>query len=384
MKAGLEFAWLQVIEKKGHFFAAVSGVAFAVALMFSQIGLRDSLLDGSIRLYSHLRADIVMTNWEYTFQHGPALVPTRRLAQVLSVNDVDSCAPLYIGLCPLKNPETNKRQQIAVIGFHLQDGAWDFSDQGLSLQILAPLDSVIFDSHSRNVYGPLAQLFYAKKHLSLVVANRQVDMVGLVALGPGFGGDGYLFASDATYSELFGENGLVRPTLGLIRLKAGANRQRALLNLRSVLPNDVRFTFFDDFLENEKLYWLHKTPVGLIFTAFLVLGIIVGAVVVYQILYSDVMSHLPEYATMKAMGFANRELFRVIMIQAFYITVLGFIPGALIGKGMYLLLQKTTFLSFAMTFHRLWQVFLLTLTMCMTSGALAMQALRTADPADIF
>jgi putative ABC transport system permease protein len=382
MRAGTELAWLQLIKKKGHFTAAVSGVAFAVALMFTQIGLLDSLLNASVRLYQHIRADAVMASWDYRYQQGTVLVPRRRFTQALAVDGVEQCIPLQIGPTALENPETHEEHRIIVVGFRLSDNVWTFDDQNINFNLLNVLGSVIYDTRSRSIYGPLPRMFRAHGPVSVIAAHRPVSIVGLVSLGPGFGNDGYMFASDATYNELV--NGSTLPMLGMIRFKPGADRLRVLQDLRAALPGDVRFAPFDDFLQEEKEYWLHRTPIGLIFTATLLLGVVVGAVVVYQILYSDVTNHLPEYATMKAMGYSDRKLFRLIMIQAVCISMIGFIPGIVIAKVLFVLIERATFLPLAMTLPRVLEVYGLTLFMCAISGASAMQALRGADPAEIF
>ena len=119
-----------------------------------------------------------------------------------------------------------------------------------------------------------------------------------------------------------------------------------------MMPNDVRFVTRGQFLEQEKEYWLTQTPIGILFSAILILGLIIGSVVVYQILYSDVTSHLPEYATMKAMGYSDRKLFQLVMLQAVYLSLIGFVPGAIIAQAIFVLLQRATSLPFAMTFER--------------------------------
>jgi putative ABC transport system permease protein len=382
MRAGPELAWLQLIKNKGHFTAAVSGVAFAVALMFTQIGLLDSLMNSSIRLYRHIRADVVMTSWEYRYQQGTVVVPMRRFAEALAVDGVEQCLPVQIGPAELENPITHEGRRILLIGFHLSDDLWTFDDQSPNFHSLNVLGSVIYDSKSRNAYGPLAEMFRAHGPFSIIGSHRPVNIVGLLALGPGFGNDGYMFASDATFNELV--SGPSEPMVGMIRFKPGADQVQVLRRLRASLPKDVRITPYEQFLQDEEEYWLHRTPIGVIFSATLLLGIVVGAVVVYQILYSDVTNHLPEYATMKAMGYPDRQLFRLVLIQAVCVSIIGFIPGALLAEGIFFFLRKTTLLPLGMTPARLCEVYALTLAMCAISGAIAMLALRGADPAEIF
>ena len=382
MRAGIELAWLQLIKKKGHFSAAVAGVAFAVTLMFIQIGLLDSLLTSSVHLYQHIRADAVMTHWAYRFQQGTALVPERRCAEASAVEGVEQCVPVRISPLTLENPETHEEHRINVIGFHLGDNVWTFAGQHPDFGRLDVLGSVIFDARSRSFYGPLAEMFRGHGPVKIVISHRPATIVDLLSMGPGFGNDGYMFTSDATYDQL--AVGPSLPMMGMLRFKPGSDSQGVLRNLRASLPPDVRFTPKDQFIQDERQYWLRRTPLGVVFMATMLLGIVVGSVVVYQILYSDVSHHLPEYATMKAMGYSDRKLFRLVLLQAICISVIGFIPGTLIAQGILAVLEKVTLLPLGITLVRIWQIYAITFAMCAISGSVAMLALRAADPAEIF
>ena len=383
MKAGPKLAWLQLIQQRGHFAAALSGVAFAVTLMFSQFGLRDSLVDASIRLYQHMRGDIIMTSWEYHSQRGIPPVAQHRFAEVLGIDGVESCFPVQIGPFLLRNPQDDEEHPIVLVGFNPSDRVWDFTNMR-SFDSLKTQGTVLFDEKSRALLGPVVQMFAARNPVPIILAKQQVDVVGLVPLGPGFNNDGYMFSSDATYNVLSATTSSALPVIGVIRLKPGADLQQALRGLKQMMPNDVRFVTRGQFLEQEKQYWLTQTPVGILFSAILILGLIIGSVVVYQILYSDVTSHLPEYATMKAMGYSDGKLFQLVMLQAVYLSLIGFVPGAIIAQAIFILLERATSLPFAMTLERSCEVYLLTLIMCGIAGAIAMLALRRADPAEIF
>ncbi len=106
--------------------------------------------------------------------------------------------------------------------------------------------------------------------------------------------------------------------------------------------------------------------------------------IVYQILYSNVSEHLPEYATLKAIRYSDRYLLNMLMQEALILAALGFIPGFLVSIGLYQISYAATLLEIAMKGSRSAMVLFLTILMCGTSGAIAMRKLRSADPADIF
>ena len=114
------------------------------------------------------------------------------------------------------------------------------------------------------------------------------------------------------------------------------------------------------------------------------IGFLVGVIVVYQIIYSDVMDHLPEYATLKAMGYRNSYLLLVVFQEALILAICGFIPGGFVSFVMYAFTRNVTKLPLFMTPDRIILVLILTIIMCLISGAIAMRKLNSADPADIF
>ena len=54
---------------------------------------------------------------------------------------------------------------------------------------------------------------------------------------------------------------------------------------------------------------------------------LVGLVIVYQVLSTDVADHLREYATFKAMGYPHRFFLGIVFEEALILGVIGFVPG---------------------------------------------------------
>jgi putative ABC transport system permease protein len=151
-----------------------------------------------------------------------------------------------------------------------------------------------------------------------------------------------------------------------------------------LIVDDTRIMTMEGFINFERVYWQRGTSIGFIFTLGTVMGFIVGIVIVYQILYTDVSDHMAEYATLKAMGYSNFYLSKVVIQEAIVLSVLGFIPGFLVGNGLYALTRNATRLPIEMTIERVIQVFILTLVMCTISGAISLRKVQSADPAEMF
>ncbi len=172
--------------------------------------------------------------------------------------------------------------------------------------------------------------------------------------------------------------------VGAITLKLGIELQNVLENIRANLDNDVLIFTKQEFVNFEKKYWATRTPIGFIFNLMLTMGFVVGVVIVYQILYSNISTQMTAYATLKAIGYENNYLLYVVFQQAFILAVIGYIPGFAISLGIYDDAMKTTKLPIIMSLNNILIILISTIFMCMTSGLLAMNKLRSADPADIF
>ncbi|MBU4399689.1 MAG: FtsX-like permease family protein, partial [Planctomycetes bacterium] len=122
----------------------------------------------------------------------------------------------------------------------------------------------------------------------------------------------------------------------------------------------------------------------LIFQLGVVVALVVGTAIVYQVLSSDVANHLPEYATLKAIGYGGGYLAGVVLQQAAMLAVLGFLPGLAISAVLYWLTRAMARVPIEMTVGRVFFVFGLSVLMCTISGLGALRKVRSADPADLF
>jgi putative ABC transport system permease protein len=134
----------------------------------------------------------------------------------------------------------------------------------------------------------------------------------------------------------------------------------------------------------EKKFWSDATPIGKIFTIGTLMGLIVGAIICYQIQFTDITDHMSEFATLKAMGYSGGYFWRLMLTQSFYLACLGFLPGIVISYLLYQALANYSGLIMMMTWDRVASVWVLTLIMCCISGALAIRKLFNSDPASLF
>jgi putative ABC transport system permease protein len=243
---------------------------------------------------------------------------------------------------------------------------------------------VLFDDSSRAEFGPIPDLLAQNKVVKAEVDSRKVTVGGIFTMGASFAADGNILTSDTNFLRLFPERQKGLIDMGIINLKPGANLESVKATLETKLPKDVEIFDREEFIQNEISYWQNATAIGFIFTLGTAIGFVVGIVIVYQILYTDVANHLPEYATLKAMGYKDSYFVVLVFQEAIILAVLGFLPGYLIATGLYSLAAGATALPLAMTANRAITVLILTVIMCCVSGSVAVRKLSAADPADIF
>lgn len=376
--------WRQLSHQPSRLLVALAGVAFADILIFTQLGFQGALYNSATRLHRSLNADIILINPQALNLTQPSTFPRRRLSQAKSIDGVESAEPLYVNLGTWKNPETRENATLLILGFKPDQPVFDRSDVNQNLHLLKVPDTVLFDQAARGQYQTTIQQVQNQQPVTTELERRTVRIKGLYAVGASFGADGSLMMSDQTFLNLYPRRQASSVSIGLIEVKPGYDPQQVTAVLKSILPNDVLVLTKAEFIAFEENYWTHHTAVGFVFGLGTVMGFVVGVIIVYQVLTTDVNDHLAEYATFKAMGYRYRYFLGVIFEEAIILAVLGFIPGITVTLGIYNLAHHATNLPIYMTSLRAIQVFILTLIMCVVSGTLTSRKLQAADPADLF
>lgn len=388
----LPTAWLQLRYQKVRLIVALSGVIFAVVIIFMQLGIREALFDSAVRLHQGLRGDCFLISPRSTSLIAMQSFPERRLLQTLAFPEVDFVSPIYLDFAQLKNPQTrNYWRNIFVIGFDIRRQIFNYSGVDENLDKLKRADVVLFDQNSRTEFGPIVSEFRNQGNLTVEVSNkssnRRIKVVGLFELGTSFGADGNLLTSHLNFLRIFSNRRQGFIDIGLIKLKTINTVNEVedfITKLKEYLPKDAKILSKQGLMDFEKNYWQSSTAIGFIFNLGVFLGLIVGVVVVYQILYTNVSEHLSEYAMLKAIGYRHKYLLSVVLQQALLIAILGYTPGFIISCIQYEFAKQATLLPIAMTLNRAVFVLAATIIMCSISGVIAVGKLKAADPADIF
>lgn len=388
-------AWKNLTHDWRRLAVAVAGIGFAVVLMFTQVGFQKALFDSQVKMIDDLRGDIFLVSpAKYTLA-AEKRFPRELVLQAGSCQGVAGAYPLYteLTLSRLKNLEAgaaSKGYPIRSLGFRLEDPLFRFptiTDQATRLR--EPYSALI-DVHSKreNFALPLDdrdKLAGARVEL----AGKQIRLVGTFDMGTDFAHDGNLVMSAENFAKFFpqrlqGRDPLSVVDLGVVQLKADADLADVRRRIDDLLDDRVWVLTREQFRSQEVKFWDDSTPIGIIFAAGKVIGFVVGMVICYQVIYSDIADHMPEFATLKAMGYGTRYFLGLIAMEAVLLSFIGFVPGAIASTGLYIALANSTGLLLRMTLPSMGFVLVLTLAMCLASGLLAVRKLLAADPATLF
>ena len=377
-------AWLQVSHNPVKLAIGLAGVSFSNLLMFFQLGLLDSIYNSQRKPIDRLRADLVLVSAGYSNMGSLQVFDRSRLYQALGVEGVEGVSPLHISRATWITPETRKSFDVYVYGVNLSRPSLAFPELEGQLSRLQPLRNALFDRSSKKQYGPIASELKSNGLVNVEVNQKQLRIIDTFSLGSTFAADANLIVGDNTFYFLFPEKNPNKIEMGLIQLKPGSDPLAVQRALQPLMSKDVKVLTRAELSNLELNYWKRNSSVGFIFSLGVLVGFVVGSIIVYQILFGDVMNSLPQYATLKAMGYTDRYVISVVIQQSAILAFVGFIPGVLSSMGLYWLLATVTKLSVFMTATRALQVLLLTFVMCVGSGALATRKLVQLDPADVF
>ena len=385
-------AWLQLSHQKIRLLVAILGVAFSIILIFTQLGLRAMLFDGVTLLPENLNGELYLLS-SYADNIRESAFPSIYLYQADAIEGVADAKPLYVGFGRWVDPKLLdssaeekgriKSSSMQIIAFNPNKPVFKIPEINQQLNLLSVPGGILYDRLAKSESGDIPQLFAQQGRVSSILDNRRVTVMGLFNLGSTFYYDGVAVMSDWNYGQLQGQEKLKEVTIGVLALEPGANPQAVARRIQESLGKDIKVLTQAELAQAEQddvATWSE----GKVLNFGAMIGFIVGIIIVYQVIYTDVSEHLPEYATLKAMGYKDRDLSLIVLQESLILAIMGFIPGYLASYGVYYLMTNFVELPVSMKPGIALQVLALNIIMCTISGAIAIKKLRTADPADIF
>lgn len=380
----LPIGWLQLMHNKTRLAAAIAGVMFANILIFMQLGFMGALIDSVALPYRAMNADILISGSDANTLADGSPLPRQRMFEALSVPGVASATPLYFGKMDWKQPDGSIRT-LDVFGVDPSVRTFNNTDIDAALEQLTLSDYALIDRRTRNVSKALFAAIDAGTPYRFEVKGRTITVPKTFTLGGGFTTDGYLIMSDQSFLKHFPSRVSGAPNHILVRVLPGANRDEVIARLNALLPDyDASVRTIAQSVARDQGFQTTQRPVGIVFGFGIIIGILVGIVIVYQVLATDVADHIREYATFKAMGYPQRFFLGIVFEEALILALLGFVPGLILSLLLYALVASATGLPLAMTGGRPLWVLLGTIAMCALSGAIATRRLVRANPADLY
>ena len=388
-------AWKNLTSSFSKCALAATGVGFAVVLMFMQIGFRNALIDNNVQIFSLFDTQFanlaIISRARYNISTEQRF-PRSLLEQASAFPEVlDACSVSVERGTASVRVEGFTPRPIRVIGVELRDPQF-FLDNAL-FRRLSDADrrqAALVDTRSKTIYGFSPQLELLTNQ-NIELNDRALSVVGQFELGTDFANDGTLLMSERLHADYFPWRSQSRnPTdvvdIGLLHVPSQSSEELDQLAARieRLAPQQLDVRRTPNFITREKDFWAKATPIGKIFLIGTIMGLVVGAIICYQIQFTDINEHMPEFATLKAMGYGTSYFWSVILCQSFYLACLGFVPGLIVAYGLYALLAESSGLVMSMTWDRILLVWVLTLVMCVVSGALAIRKLFGTDPASLF
>lgn len=391
-------AWLQLSHQRIRLIVAIVGVAFSNILIFTQLGLRALLFDGITLVPEHLNGDLYVMS-AFAENMNDSSFPLVHLYQADAIAGIAQASPLYLGEGEWVNPATlapsieaetetetaseRRAFRVKILAFNPTQPVFNLPEVKQQLDRLTIPGGLLYDRLSQSLLGDIPEMFARTGKVQTIMNNRRVLVVGLFSLGSTVSDQGHAVMSDWNYGQQQGLDKLDSVSVGVLQLEPGVNPATVRDLLKQNLTKDLKILNREELMKGEQDY-IAQWPEGKILNFGAAIGFIVGVVIVYQVIYTDVSEHLPQYATLKAMGYDERSLSLVVLQESLILAMMGFIPGYLASYGIYYLMTNFVELPVSMNTGIALKVFVLNLIMCTISGAIAIRKLRTADPADIF
>lgn len=372
-------AWRNVAQNKVRSLVALCGISFAILLIFMQLGFHAAARSSATNVYEALDFDVLVLSTQYVFMARPAQFPRNRLEQLRAIEGVETVMPVWIELGEWRSRKSRHRWNVMTIG--VEPAQRPFRDPAMNdqLSLLTIPDQALADTLSRPEHGPMTPGIRSE------VQHHRIRIVGRYAIGAGFLAGATMITSRDTFLNTFKETSSAdRINVGAVKLVPNTSPEAIAQEMRRRLWPVATALTRAEITRAEQAFWLNVKPIGIMFTSGVLVAFVAGAVILYQVLASEVQNRLREYATLKALGYGNGYIYGVVLRQAFIFSMLGFVPAFFLAVALYSLLRTEALVPVAMEPARAAGVFLLTTVMCLSATFLAVRKVRQADPSDLF
>ncbi len=378
-------AWRNICADKRRLAQSAAGIGFAVLLMMLQLAFLEGFRDSAVEIMRRMDGDVFLTSaTKYRYATKDPF-SRRQLYAARAVAGVEWARPAYAEFVRSvwKNPQDRQLHVLQVLAFDPDQPVFLIPEIEAKREALKEADTALFDRSSQPFFGT------AEAGTESELARRNLRIIGTFTLGPNFSFDGTLVTADRTFVKFFATHALATGELpdvefGAIKVRPGYRPEAVRDELRRVLPQNVAVRTRSEFLALESDFQDEQSPVGPIFMFGTLVGFAVGMMISYQILFTEISELLPQYATLKAMGYGHGYLARVTLEQTVFYAFVGLLPAWLATSLLCRIIGAVALLPLHVSGTTLLVGASLTLAMCVISGLLALRPVLRADPAELF
>lgn len=376
-------AWLLLIRFRAKLLTALAGIIFASILIHVQFGLRAALFESSVRIFKSFNADVVMISKSTVGSTSLQPFDRTRLATFERYPEVTETMPVRYEFVRWRYPGLGESRLAIMLGFNPRTSVFNQDDIIENQRSLTVPGRILYDELSRNEFGPVEADFKKGRRVIVFINKKRAKVSGLVRMGTSFSYDASFLTSTTTFQDLADANPDTAE-IGLVKLAPDVDANTFLASIQDDMPEDVQTFTLQEFMRFEQAFWDRSKPIGFVFAFNATLGFVVGMLILYQILYTDVTSHLSDFSTMLALAFTYNRIRMIVFQESFLLTIIGYPIGIVGSMLLFKLINGFTGLAVRMTMDRALICFGIVLVMSTCSAFLAMQKLDDANPIEVF
>ncbi|MCU1312054.1 MAG: transporter permease [Candidatus Angelobacter sp.] len=372
----VDLAFKSLLHDKLKFAITVAGVAFAVMLVFVQVGLFMGLMDNATITIQNISADLWVTSKNtpnIDFSHA---FPQAYVERVRTIPGVERADNLIIWFSQLSLPSGAQEgtEIYALEDFSKWNLPWNI--QSGDVEQLRRGRYIMMDNSAIKRYGKFEVGEYRE------INESRFKIIGRTRDARSFTTTPLTFMDYRLVQGLNQQQLTNRTTYILVKVASGADINTVQKEIQRRLPfNDVYTK--QQWANKSRSYWIVNTGLGLNMAVTVFLGCLVGIVIVAQTLYSSTMEHLKEFGTVKAIGGSNADIYSILTKQASIAAIAGYVVGAGMAYGLRPAMAKVD-LKLMISNELSVMVFVGALVLCLGAAMISFRKVASIDPALVF
>jgi putative ABC transport system permease protein len=298
LRSCVSFAWLNLARgDRVRLAVAIGGATVAIFIVLVQIAFLRAVEHKATQVYALFDAEVVMVSERYQFLYRMGEFPVARLRQALSVPGVAAASPVHVSSSRWVAKDSGAQSSLLLIGI---DPDPEFIADGELRTAVARLGQPRHALIDRNADPEVGSVPVGA---SGKIGMQPALIVGTYALGLPMYAAATAIVSNGDFGLYAGEDPQ-RTQLGLIKLERGAKTKDVLAALSKALPEDVRVMTRDALMAKEAHYFVEVKPLGVMMRTGLAIGLVVGAVALFQVMSAQIEARLKDFAVLRATGFS--------------------------------------------------------------------------------